>query len=156
MKANQKFRSDEDAVSPVIAVILMVAITVVLSATVYVWVSGFSGNHNQPAHAVTLISDAPLLDGAKSFTVAASSSDLAYRDLTITRNGATLLFAEAGAAPDACRDGTQALCRGETVLSAASLVKAGDRVQITGAAAGDVLRVIDVEANTVLYTVTIG
>lgn len=42
MKAN-KFANaqDDEAVSPVIAVILMVAITVVLAATVYVWVSGF-------------------------------------------------------------------------------------------------------------------
>ncbi|HWG91209.1 MAG TPA: archaellin/type IV pilin N-terminal domain-containing protein, partial [Candidatus Thermoplasmatota archaeon] len=47
MKANSKILAKltnrDDAVSPVIAVILMVAITVVLAATVYVWVSGFSG-----------------------------------------------------------------------------------------------------------------
>ena len=42
MKANRAVRDyDDEAVSPVIAVILMVAITVVLAATVYVWVSGF-------------------------------------------------------------------------------------------------------------------
>jgi archaeal type IV pilus assembly protein PilA len=42
MKANASAVSmNEDAVSPVIAVILMVAITVVLAATVYIWVSGF-------------------------------------------------------------------------------------------------------------------
>ena len=41
MKANQKFlNNDDEAVSPVIAVILMVAITVVLAATVYVWQNG--------------------------------------------------------------------------------------------------------------------
>jgi len=38
----------KEAVSPVIAVILMVAITVVLAATVYVWVSGFKGTENAP------------------------------------------------------------------------------------------------------------
>jgi len=37
------FRKDDDAVSPVIAVILMVAITVVLAGVLYVWVSGFGG-----------------------------------------------------------------------------------------------------------------
>jgi flagellin-like protein len=37
----------DDAVSPVIAVILMVAITVVLAATVYVWVSGFTDTGGQ-------------------------------------------------------------------------------------------------------------
>ncbi|WP_455392812.1 archaellin/type IV pilin N-terminal domain-containing protein [[Eubacterium] cellulosolvens] len=35
------FRKDDEAVSPVIAVILMVAITVVLAGVLYVWVSGF-------------------------------------------------------------------------------------------------------------------
>ncbi|RLF41686.1 MAG: type IV pilin, partial [Thermoplasmata archaeon] len=35
---------DMTGVSPIIAVILMVAITVVLAATIYVWVSGFGGS----------------------------------------------------------------------------------------------------------------
>ncbi|HII40080.1 MAG TPA: type IV pilin, partial [Thermoplasmata archaeon] len=37
-------RKDEQAVSPVIATILMVAITVVLAAVLYVMVSGLIGN----------------------------------------------------------------------------------------------------------------
>ena len=57
MKANRKFlNNDDEAVSPVIAVILMVAITVVLAATVYVWVSGFGANSSQPARSVALSS----------------------------------------------------------------------------------------------------
>lgn len=40
MKANRKFRDGEEAVSAVIGVILMVAITVAIAATVYVYVSG--------------------------------------------------------------------------------------------------------------------
>ena len=40
MKANRKFVKGEDAVSAVIGVILMVAITVAIAATVYVYVSG--------------------------------------------------------------------------------------------------------------------
>jgi len=38
-----KMWKDMTGVSPIIAVILMVAITVVLAATIYVWVSGFGG-----------------------------------------------------------------------------------------------------------------
>jgi len=38
---------DKTGVSPIIAVILMVAITVVLAATIYVWVSGFGGGGAQ-------------------------------------------------------------------------------------------------------------
>ena len=40
MKANKKFVEEEEAVSAVIGVILMVAITVAIAATVYVYVSG--------------------------------------------------------------------------------------------------------------------
>ncbi len=42
---------DDEGVSPVIAVILMVAITVVLAATVYVWVSGFASEDTGPEQA---------------------------------------------------------------------------------------------------------
>ena len=44
MKANQAFRNADEAVSPVIGVILMVAITVVLAAVVFVLVSNLSGS----------------------------------------------------------------------------------------------------------------
>lgn len=45
MKANRKFiEGDERAVSAVIGVILMVAITVAIAATVYVYVSGMLGS----------------------------------------------------------------------------------------------------------------
>ncbi len=40
MKANRKFKNEDEAVSAVIGVILMVAITVAIAATVYVYVSG--------------------------------------------------------------------------------------------------------------------
>ena len=43
MKANRKFREGKEAVSAVIGVILMVAITVAIAATVYVYVSGIIG-----------------------------------------------------------------------------------------------------------------
>ncbi len=54
MKANvrsMKTLGRDDGVSPVIAVILMVAITVVLAATVYVWVSGFASEDSGPEQA---------------------------------------------------------------------------------------------------------
>jgi flagellin-like protein len=42
MKANRKYIEGEEAVSAVIGVILMVAITVAIAATVYVYVSGLA------------------------------------------------------------------------------------------------------------------
>ena len=44
MKANKKFVEEDEAVSAVIGVILMVAITVAIAATVYVYVSGLAGS----------------------------------------------------------------------------------------------------------------
>jgi flagellin-like protein len=49
MKANRKFKEDEEAVSAVIGVILMVAITVAIAATVYVYVSGMMGSPSTEA-----------------------------------------------------------------------------------------------------------
>jgi archaeal type IV pilus assembly protein PilA len=49
-----KMRKDKSAVSPVIATILMVAITVVLAAVLYVMVMGFGGSTASTAPAVTL------------------------------------------------------------------------------------------------------
>ncbi len=51
-KSKRKVSATNDlGVSPVIAVILMVAITVVLAATVYVWVSGFATQDSGPEQA---------------------------------------------------------------------------------------------------------
>ena len=47
MKANRKFKEEKEAVSAVIGVILMVAITVAIAATVYVYVSGMLGGGQQ-------------------------------------------------------------------------------------------------------------
>jgi len=57
----QRFKNDE-AVSPVIAVILMVAITVVLAATVYVWVSGFASEGDGPEQASATAEGATVAD----------------------------------------------------------------------------------------------
>jgi len=47
MKANRKFVEDGEAVSAVIGVILMVAITVAIAATVYVYVSGITSTEDE-------------------------------------------------------------------------------------------------------------
>ena len=49
MKANRKFVEEKEAVSAVIGVILMVAITVAIAATVYVYVSGMIGPESKKA-----------------------------------------------------------------------------------------------------------
>ena len=61
MKANKKFVEEDEAVSAVIGVILMVAITVAIAATVYVYISGLGGS-NVTAPTVTL----KVVDGSAS------------------------------------------------------------------------------------------
>src|SRR5207248_11023821 len=89
MKANQSFRQNDDAVSPVIAVILMVAITVVLAATVYVWVSGFGASSSTPAKTMSLTSNGALASNTKTYAVASATSGMRWSDVSFTLNGAS-------------------------------------------------------------------
>jgi flagellin-like protein len=77
MTLKQRWRAalDDQGVSPVIAVILMVAITVVLAATVYVWVSGFATEDTGPEQASATASGADLDD----------NGDVEWIQLTLTK-----------------------------------------------------------------------
>ena len=82
MKANRKFREgDERAVSAVIGVILMVAITVAIAATVYVYVSGMIGGtqNKAPSMAFSKQSIAP-----KGVTLVSADPGLKWSDFKIT------------------------------------------------------------------------
>lgn len=70
---------DKTGVSPIIAIILMVAITVVLAATIYVWVSGFgAGGDKTPS-----MSCAP--DNADNLLrVTACDDGISWSDINIT------------------------------------------------------------------------
>lgn len=81
MKANKKFVEDKEAVSAVIGVILMVAITVAIAATVYVYVSGMMDTGGQTAPELTLVKD----NVADTLQIAsADPSNLKYGDLEMT------------------------------------------------------------------------
>ena len=60
MKANRNFSKDEEAVSPVIGVILMVAITVILAAVIAAFVFSMGGNLSEspPTVSITASSNA--------------------------------------------------------------------------------------------------
>lgn len=68
MKANRKFSKDEEAVSPVIGVILMVAITVILAAVIAAFVFGMGSSLK------------------KNYMVAATASQVGT-DIIVTYNG---------------------------------------------------------------------
>jgi flagellin-like protein len=83
MKANRKFRDGEEAVSAVIGVILMVAITVAIAATVYVYVSGMLPAGGTSVPSITLVQDAATAGGWVNFTVDSASQDAKWSDLKV-------------------------------------------------------------------------
>jgi flagellin-like protein len=88
MKANSKFVNGEEAVSAVIGVILMVAITVAIAATVYVYVSGMLPTSKGAPPAMSLSQNSPLgNDGrglkAVNFSIDSASADAKWADLKI-------------------------------------------------------------------------
>jgi len=85
MKANRKFKeADERAVSAVIGVILMVAITVAIAATVYVYVSGMIGGGAEKAPDMAFNKQT---SGTKGVTLVSADSGLDWSEFTVT--GAT-------------------------------------------------------------------
>ena len=85
MKANRKFKNKDDAVSAVIGVILMVAITVAIAATVYVYVSGMIGESPQTTPNMQLVRD----NTNNKLTVAsADPGNLKWGSFAVTVTGA--------------------------------------------------------------------
>lgn len=77
-EAKKFMRGDEDAVSPVIGVILMVAVTVALVAVVYVWLSGFLSPNAAPVSMqVTQIQSSDVANNYVNFSVASVSTTTA-------------------------------------------------------------------------------
>ena len=165
MKANRKFlRGDEEAVSPVIAVILMVAITVVLAATVYVWVSGFGSQSNQPAKTMSMTSAAAIASSGssdywKNYTVASATPGMKYGDVKFTLDGADMTFDDDAA----CNDlggtaSTWESCANSAGRRATDVIAAGDIVSLHAASSlsGKTLRVLDSQANSVILTLVVG
>jgi flagellin-like protein len=80
MKANRKFKEADEAVSAVIGVILMVAITVAIAATVYVYVSGMIGTGQ------TATPNVQFTKGSRTLTVARADTGLSWADFTVSSN----------------------------------------------------------------------
>lgn len=104
MKANQAFKNDDQAVSPVIGVILMVAITVVLAAVVFVLVTRLSQtnsnatpkvnvsseNSNGPGGEVTVISIGNNPAGGMAWTSISFTGSAGCSAAAGTQQGATV------------------------------------------------------------------
>jgi archaeal type IV pilus assembly protein PilA len=87
MKKMWKIRKDKSAVSPVIATILMVAITVVLAAVLYVMVMGF-GNGGGSTPAASLRSESTGTAHQYKITVlSVSTTTMLYSNIAIVNSG---------------------------------------------------------------------
>lgn len=144
MKANRKFiEADERAVSAVIGVILMVAITVAIAATVYVYVSGMIGGTKNQTPNVACTTDST----ANKVTVATADANIKWADITITTNPthAVDIWYSGGITNDTA-----------TAMSATETVTAGDYILINGVNAGNVQVTLRYEpTNSLLGTWTV-
>ena len=88
MKANRKFVEEERAVSAVIGVILMVAITVAIAATVYVYVSGMIGGTPTTAPNIQFNID----ESHDRLIVSHTETGAAWEDLSIRADAAVTVY----------------------------------------------------------------
>jgi len=81
MKKYWAIRKDSEAVSPVIATILMVAITVVLAAVLYVMVLGFGGT--QTTTPAATYSKTPISGGMRINIVSITKTDVGWDQIKV-------------------------------------------------------------------------
>ena len=132
MKANRKFVEGDEAVSAVIGVILMVAITVAIAATVYVYVSGMIGVQ-QKVPTVQMLAD----EDDDRLSVINTDADVYWDNLAIrvtgavniTVNGEVTLASGVGLNEDAYYVITDAMVNGG---DAHILVHGSDFIDIEG------------------------
>ena len=82
----RKWVKNKAGVSPIIAIILMVAITVVLAATIYVWVSGFGGGGSKAISMSITQLDSAATDHNATFRVDSVSQGAKWDDLKLQIN----------------------------------------------------------------------
>jgi archaeal type IV pilus assembly protein PilA len=146
MKANQNFRRDDEAVSPVIGVILMVAITVVLAAVVFVLVN----NLGEGAESAPVISFTKS-ESADSLSIVTASGGADWGRLSITLNAAGKVHDEEIAQST---DGTAATANtAMDIPGHTGAVLAGQSLYFCLTAAGPLtVTIVDVNANQIVTT----
>ncbi|MEM1514363.1 MAG: archaellin/type IV pilin N-terminal domain-containing protein [Candidatus Thermoplasmatota archaeon] len=135
----KRWIKNKAGVSPIIAIILMVAITVVLAATIYVWVSGFGGGGSKSiSMSITQLNGA---DGNAdvTFRVDSVSQGARWENIEYKTNASTSFQSITGSDEDG--DG---------------VIDAGETFDITGNEAypGGTLTIRDKTSNSVILTKT--
>lgn len=150
-------RGTDDAVSPVIATILLAAIAVVVAAPVYVWTSGLRGDPDAGAgRAVTLSSNTPLLSDVKEFSVASATPGMRWGDFAYSLDGIALRYdGELGEDGEFCVASPGMACVAGTSIPDLPL-GAGELIRIQHSElSGKTLRVGDPRANAVVLTLVV-
>jgi flagellin-like protein len=140
-KKIKKIWEDVTGVSPIIAVILMVAITVVLAATIYVWVSGFGGGGEQQ-QSVALQQQAHNTTGVVYMVTGAEG--FLWSDCAILVDGEYAYFSAYPGGYNASANLTGAATAGE-------LITVYDLNHATGYAVGEDVLIIDKDSNKIVY-----
>ena len=143
-------RKNEEAVSPVIAVILMVAITVVLAAVLYVMVSGMmEETKTTPTGALnfTQVGSADV-NGFKTYSggLVSLSRDVDFVDVSMTIVNGTASSASAGVegclTTAAVVAGTPAFSVTYSDTNANGKLDSGDVFSVSGASSGDQMKLV--------------
>ena len=103
MKANKRFSKDEEAVSPVIGVILMVAITVILAAVIAAFVFNMGGSLNQAPPTVSISATNNAADSDYDIKIVHSGGDLLKGTewkISVVDEGTTPLYIDTHAGDD--------------------------------------------------------
>ena len=125
MKANRKFiEADERAVSAVIGVILMVAITVAIAATVYVYVSGMIGGGSKRTPNISCVPN----NTDNLLQITAADPDVDWTDINITIVKTNSLGVQTTGWDE---NQTNTVTAGDTIDVSSYLTSTGDRVAIT-------------------------
>lgn len=151
MKANKKFVNEEEAVSAVIGVILMVAITVAIAATVYVYVGSMATQPGAKAPTIQFSVDEDL----DRLVVTTTDSNVKWTDLSIrmTAAGRALVNGDVAAATgDACAANTLT-----AITAPATDVAASDFIDIECTAATDdvTIYIVHDDTDTTVQEITI-
>jgi flagellin-like protein len=154
MKANRKFKlkADERAVSAVIGVILMVAITVAIAATVYVYVSNMIGGTKNQTPNVAFMTDST----SNKATVTTSDANIKWSDVVVTLIPSTnyhyQVWYNGGQTAAGAQDSTA-----NPAIPTGTTVTAGDYILLTSTIIGanDVITLRYIPTNSLLGTWTI-
>ena len=141
----KKLWEDKTGVSPIIAVILMVAITVVLAATIYVWVSGFGGGSGTTA-ALSLRQES-YNSGAPVFEVQDVEGGLGWEDIIISVEGSEVWNGNTGT-------GSATITSGGSTGVTTGAINAGDTIAVSGTA-GQTMTIKSIDSGSVIYSADI-